>query len=203
MAREKKTRFVLLGLLAYRPMSGYDIKRAIENSLSFFWNESYGQIYPMLNELADEGLVIKKIEESFGKPDRHVYSITEKGFGVFQGWMTQPAEPARHRIEVLLKVFFGGMSSKFVTINHIRKFKEEQCDLLQTLLHIKEAVNSQWAGSTRGTYSIICLQSGIRVTQATVEWCDEAIQMLSELPNDEMISTPYSEQMPPLRIVAS
>ena len=42
----------LLGLLSLRPMSGYDIRQVISESIGYFWSESYGQIYPGL-EAAD------------------------------------------------------------------------------------------------------------------------------------------------------
>jgi PadR family transcriptional regulator AphA len=51
----------------------------IRQSVGHFWNESYGQIYPNLKKLASEGLVSRKTERQKGKPDRHVYSITDKG----------------------------------------------------------------------------------------------------------------------------
>ena len=38
-------------------MSGYDLGQNIRGSVGFFWNESYGQIYPNLKKLAAEGLV--------------------------------------------------------------------------------------------------------------------------------------------------
>ena len=35
---------VILGLLSYAPMSGYDMKQAVDRSTRFFWAASYGQI---------------------------------------------------------------------------------------------------------------------------------------------------------------
>ena len=49
----------LLGLLSLGPMSGYDIRQLIPRSIGYFWNESYGQIYPGLKRLAAAGLVEK------------------------------------------------------------------------------------------------------------------------------------------------
>jgi DNA-binding PadR family transcriptional regulator len=70
---------VLLGLLTVEPMSGYDLGQSIRASIGFFWNESYGQIYPNLKKLAAAGLVAAKTEKQKGKPDRQVYSITPSG----------------------------------------------------------------------------------------------------------------------------
>src|ERR1017187_5257702 len=77
--RSSSSMEVLLGLLAIEPMSGYDLGQTIRGSVGFFWNESYGQIYPNLKKLADYGLVSCKTERQKSKPDRHIYSITKKG----------------------------------------------------------------------------------------------------------------------------
>ena len=48
---------VILGLLSLGPRSGYDIKTVVDRSTRFFWAASYGQIYPELRRLEDEGLI--------------------------------------------------------------------------------------------------------------------------------------------------
>ena len=50
--KENKSKYAIMGMLSMGPMSGYDIKKRFEKSLSYFWNESYGQIYPILRKLA-------------------------------------------------------------------------------------------------------------------------------------------------------
>ena len=77
--REAKSKYAILGMLSIAPMSGYDIKKEVEASISNFWTESYGQIYPVLRNLISEKLVTKTVESEAGKPDRHVYSLTAKG----------------------------------------------------------------------------------------------------------------------------
>src|ERR1700689_4738263 len=80
----------LLGLLAIEPMSGYDLGLTIRGSIGHFWNESYGQIYPNLKKLAGGGFVNCKTERQKGKPDRRIYSVTEKGRARLTEWLTVP-----------------------------------------------------------------------------------------------------------------
>jgi len=47
---------VILGMLAARPRSGYEIKQLVDNSARFFWAASYGQIYPELKKLERAGI---------------------------------------------------------------------------------------------------------------------------------------------------
>ena len=69
---------VILGMLAARPRSGYEIKQLVDNSARFFWAASYGQIYPELKRLKDAGLVAGS-DASQGARQRTVYKLTAKG----------------------------------------------------------------------------------------------------------------------------
>ena len=89
--RANTSRYAILGVLSRRAMSGYDVKKLIERSIAHFWSESYGQIYPSLNRLADEGLAERRRERQRGKPDRHVYSLTSKGRAELLRWLALPA----------------------------------------------------------------------------------------------------------------
>ena len=53
----RQTDYVILGLLGERPMSGYEIKKVVDIRFRFFWNESFGQIFPSLKRLLEEGLI--------------------------------------------------------------------------------------------------------------------------------------------------
>jgi hypothetical protein len=69
-----EVRSAVLALLAERPMHGYQIIREIEDRSGGSWKPSAGSVYPMLQLLADEGLITA--EESNG---RKIYSLTEAG----------------------------------------------------------------------------------------------------------------------------
>lgn len=53
----RQTEYVILGLLSESPLTGYQIKRIIDVRFHFFWNESYGQLYPALKSLNATGLI--------------------------------------------------------------------------------------------------------------------------------------------------
>lgn len=87
--KDRKSKYAILGMLSIEPMSGYDIKKEIQESISYFWTESYGQIYPVLKSLVAEKLVTKTVQKGVGKPDRHVYSLTERGRKELQTWLAE------------------------------------------------------------------------------------------------------------------
>ena len=63
----------LLGFLNYAPMTGYDLKKHIDNSTQFFWHAKLGQIYPTLKRLDEDGLTESEIMPQEGKPDKKFY----------------------------------------------------------------------------------------------------------------------------------
>ncbi|MDW4571599.1 PadR family transcriptional regulator [Microbacterium sp. M3] len=67
-------RAAVLAILAEKPMHGYQIIQEIETRSDGAWKPSPGSVYPTLQMLADEGLIVA--EESGGKK---TYSLTEAG----------------------------------------------------------------------------------------------------------------------------
>ena len=73
-------RTLCLGILAARPASGYEIKKAIEDGMfNHFIEASFGSIYPALTQLLSEGKLTVHAEEQSGKPDKKVYAMTDEG----------------------------------------------------------------------------------------------------------------------------
>src|SRR2546422_3572915 len=141
MARKAgTTEYAVLGMLAFGPGSGYDLKKRIEGSIAHFWSESYGQIYPILAHLASQGLVERRLERQKGKPDRHVYSITEEGQERLGAWLTEPARDESFRSELLLKLFFGRRRPVEESIRHVEHFREKQQALRREYADVERAL---------------------------------------------------------------
>jgi DNA-binding PadR family transcriptional regulator len=67
-------RAAILALLREGPRNGYQIMSDIEERSDGMWRPSPGAVYPALQQLADEGLIVG--EESAG---RRTFSLTEEG----------------------------------------------------------------------------------------------------------------------------
>ena len=100
------TAHVILGMLSWRPMSGYEIKALVDKSTRFFWAASYGQIYPELRRLSAAGLIEGKADPQGGRR-RNVYRLTPAGRRELEAWLAVDAEAFELRDEGLLKLFFA------------------------------------------------------------------------------------------------
>jgi DNA-binding PadR family transcriptional regulator len=96
----------VLGLLAVRPLSGYEIKNAVDRTIRHFWAASYGQIYPELRRLEEAGWVAGK-DAGKGGRSRRVYRITPQGRRALRAWLHGTETRIELRDESLLRLFFA------------------------------------------------------------------------------------------------
>lgn len=97
-----------LGALVFGDATGYEINKMFEDGpFSHFLDASYGSIYPALTRLTDEGLVTCKAEQQERRPDKKVYSLTEKGRQSLREALQQSLAPDKFRSEFLFTVLFA------------------------------------------------------------------------------------------------
>jgi DNA-binding PadR family transcriptional regulator len=179
MAKENKSKYALLGILSMCPGSGYDIKKFMEQSTSNFWSESYGQIYPILKQLVEEGLATSHTDKKEGKPERYVYTLTDKGLEELRQWLTEPIEHIVERNELLLKLLFGRKNTIAGNIEHVKQFGILQEQLLHKYRGIEAYLKANCVDNAEVCYSLITVRYGILRCQALLTWCAETIDTLS------------------------
>jgi PadR family transcriptional regulator AphA len=171
----------LLGILSLRPMSGYDIRKFVGESIGYFWKESYGQIYPELKRMAAQGLVKVRIERQKGKPDRQVYSLTAKGLAELETWMAKPPRPPSPRNELLLKLFFARRGKAEDMVRHVQEFRHHQEELLEQYSGVEKWLHRKHVGHPDLPYWLITLQYGKRHSRAQLAWSVATLRTLDRL----------------------
>jgi DNA-binding PadR family transcriptional regulator len=81
----------LLGLLAERPLHGYELKAAYEEELVPAGQLNYGQVYTTLERLARDGLVAHEVVSQSERPDKKVYALTRQGRRELRQWLASPS----------------------------------------------------------------------------------------------------------------
>lgn len=133
----------VLGILSSQPLSGYDLKRIMQDSPFMPWSGNNNQIYKALVELLEEGWVTHETEHQESLPAKKIYSITDKGLIALKEWVqTEPNLPEfKHSFLVQLA------------------WAETLCnDELAVLLwkyesHIRLQLSLRWAEKERGFFS--------------------------------------------------
>ena len=153
-------------------------KKKFEQSLSYFWSESYGQIYPILRNLAKQGLATRSIKKQTGKPDRHIYALTDKGQEVLKDWMIQPVGRQVGRHEILLKLFFGQLVSPADNIRQVEHFRELQSQKLKEINAIEKLLNADYKDNPNLPYWLMSIRYGQYVNRAYLGWSKETLAAL-------------------------
>src|ERR1041384_1028625 len=77
-------RHALLGMLAVRPGTGYELAQRFDESMANAWYASHSQIYPELGKLAEAGMV-EVVGE--GARNSRTYAVTPAGRDELRTWM--------------------------------------------------------------------------------------------------------------------
>jgi DNA-binding PadR family transcriptional regulator len=167
--------YLVLGLLMYRPLTMYDIKKAMEKSTDHFYGSSFGSLHPALKKLTDKEWVTfeQTLERGRGKK---TYSITEAGKQEFLVWLQKDIAAEAVREPSLLKVFFLGhlseKSRKPVVESYLSEVTKHLTEL-EKLLEVAQKLEVPAHMEVHKTYQLATLEFGIAYYQFVQEWYEK------------------------------
>ncbi len=177
MARKNRTQFAILGFLASEDGTGYDI-RAWLGRISTMWHESYGQIYPSLQRMTDQGLVTRLVTDGAKGSDKYIYQITQKGRTEFQLWLEEPVYFAPPRSEIMLRVYFGKHVTSDVLATQILRFREVTQKTYERCLELEKQFVIDKQANPITNHAYMTISHGIYVCRAELNWCDDMLARL-------------------------
>lgn len=104
------TTYGLLGMLAVRSWTGYELTRQMRRSLRFVWSSSEGHLYREQKNLVDLGWAAVD-EEQAGARTRKRYTITDAGVEALGEWLSSAPQEPHFEIEGLVRLFHGSHGS--------------------------------------------------------------------------------------------
>lgn len=122
------TSYILLGLLAIKPWTTYELTQQMERTIKRFWPRARSKVYEEPKTLAALGLA-KATSETVGRRPRTMYSITPKGRRALRAWLGEPAAPPVVEWEQFAKLFFAEFSTKddmLATLADIRQWAVDE-----------------------------------------------------------------------------
>ena len=100
------TSHALLGLLALRPWTTYELAKQVQRGLGWFWPRAERRLYDEPRRLVSAGLATAT-EQHTGKRPRTVYAITEEGRDALRAWLGGSSAPPVLEFEAMVRVFFA------------------------------------------------------------------------------------------------
>lgn len=128
------TSYAILGLLAVKPWTTYELAQQMDRALGRFWPRAESKLYEEPKKLVAHGLA-QASTEMVGRRRRTVYTITAKGRRALADWVPTPGDGPVLEFEQLIKVFFAEHATK--------------ADLLTTLAGVREWSDERLGGGAR------------------------------------------------------
>ncbi|MFC9293823.1 PadR family transcriptional regulator [Streptomyces sp. NPDC057011] len=166
-------RHALLGLLAERPASGYDLLKRFETSLANVWPATQSQMYGELTKLAAAGLISVSAE---GPRGRKEYTVTDEGLTELRHWLTEPKPQRNPRSDTLLRVFFLGVLTPEQARGYLTELMETSEREYEELRRLEQSID--WGDDQLSVYGRIVLEYGLRFNAMSREWADWAATQL-------------------------
>jgi DNA-binding PadR family transcriptional regulator len=166
------TECAILGLVARRERSGYDLLKSIESSVGFFWTPAKSQLYALLPKLVERGLLRARRVEQDKRPDKTLYRITPAGRRALREGL-QRASPAVDRNPFELRIFFGEHMRPGAVRAMIEARRDQQLAHLARLEQIEREIDVDAA-----LYPYLTLLAGKENAKAAIRWAEQALELL-------------------------
>ncbi|WP_157002847.1 PadR family transcriptional regulator [Agromyces laixinhei] len=175
-------RHAILGLLSIRPMSGYDLKKTIDESVGHFWTADQSQIYRTLTGLVDEGMASRETVVQSGRPNQHVHGATELGLAELDRWLASPMEPQPTREPFLARLFFADRmpAHEIRKLLHARRHDVTLQLAALEMIAVPAAVPEN-VTETEFVLRMATLANGIAHARAELDWLESTERQLGEL----------------------
>ena len=105
------TTYGVLGLLAVRPHSTYELTKAMKLSVGRVWPRAESKLFEEPKKLVEHGYATAR-EEMTGRRPRTVYSITAAGRRALAVWLAEPGDGPVLEFEGLVKLMFADRGSR-------------------------------------------------------------------------------------------
>ena len=187
------TSYAMLGMLAIRPWTTYELAKHMDRSLGRLWPRARSNLFNEPKKLVAHGLA-RATDEAVGRRPRTVYTITAAGRRALRRWLGTPGEGPVLEFEQLLKVFFadhGTRDDALAAVATIRAWAEERND------ENIEVARSYLAGEgpfpERVAVLVVVGRFITDFTDMVEQWADWATAMMEDWPDDPSQADPAWE----------
>jgi PadR family transcriptional regulator, regulatory protein AphA len=169
------TSYAMLGLLALRPWTTYELAKQMQRSVHWFWPRAERKLYDEPKRLAALGLAVATPVMT-GRRASSVYEITGDGREALRSWLAGPdAAAPLVEIETLLRVFFAdGAGTAVLTANIARLRSDAEVALAGLGIMAAGSAVGDDAFPERRATNALSMELIVRLHEAMRDWADWA-----------------------------
>jgi DNA-binding PadR family transcriptional regulator len=123
------TAFAILGLIAAREGSAYELAQRMARAHRLFYPRAQSHLYAEIKRLVSAGYAAAR-EERTGRRLRTTYRITRRGRRALTTWIGAPARPPVLEVEGLLRVAYAEFGSKPQLLRHLAAIRDHADQVL-------------------------------------------------------------------------
>ncbi len=175
--------YAILGVLQYKPVSGYDIKKILDTSINHFWSADQSQIYRTLNKMEKDEQINMELVIQSDKPNSKVYHITEKGKEEFLNWLNSPMTMVEHRIPWLMQFFFAAQLSDEAIISILEQVSEQIKKRIDVNAsnNLRDAKSYKIAFTERDLFFMeLTHDYGLMIHRSILQWVEKTILQIQK-----------------------
>jgi len=169
----------ILVCLTERPMTGYELAKTFDSSIGFFWKADHQQIYRELTKLRERGYVQGREVVQSGKPNKLIYTLTAEGKAVLRHWAARPSTPPSIKDDMLVRLCALDAVDMEPMRTDLMARLEYHRDRLARYERVLKKRFPHGAQNLADTGKLLGLRLGLRHERAVVEWCEEALETLT------------------------
>ncbi|MGE5677519.1 MAG: PadR family transcriptional regulator [Pseudomonadota bacterium] len=118
-------KYAILGMLSWKPSTGYDLKKVFEDSPIMYWSGNNNQIYKALVQLLDEGLVTNEVVHQESTPSKKLYTITAAGSAALKEWVLSAPELPEFKKTFLVQLAWADQLDSKELVELLSRYENE------------------------------------------------------------------------------
>lgn len=177
-------RDAILAALVHRESSGYDLAKAFDVAVANYWTATPQQLYRELDKLEVAGLVVARVVEQEKRPNKRLFSLTDKGREALREFIAEEPKPTAIRDELLVQLEAMEVEDIPAVREHVQvKLAESK----RKLKYYEKSREFLLDGRTERAYlaeedrigRYLTLARGLSFEQENVRWCEFTLQALA------------------------
>lgn len=117
--------YAILGMLSYKPLTGYDLKKIMQDSSFMYWSGNNNQIYKVLLELEKGSFVKNEVYHQSGSPSKKIYTITDTGLTELKKWTQSIPEAFEIKNSFLIQLAWADLLSNEELEQLLNQYEQE------------------------------------------------------------------------------
>lgn len=169
-----KSEDIVLGILSETSASGYEIKQKFSTIFANFYNASFGSVYPILHVLEKQEKITVELIFQEGKPNKKVYSITERGRKAFKQYLYSNIEQEKIKWDFMVRLFYAdalSIADQQILVKKEIKTREIEISKLEQLK------KEQWENKMN-KFQIFSFELGIKQKRLLIDELKEFLGIL-------------------------